>query len=55
MKPVFETSRMYLKEDPGLPLANIFGITSFRGGLRQDNSIIPNNSLLSGLARGDFA
>jgi GNAT superfamily N-acetyltransferase len=32
MKPVFETSRMYLKGDPGLPLANIFGITSFEAG-----------------------
>jgi hypothetical protein len=32
MKPVFETSRMYLKGDPGLPLGNIFGITSFEAG-----------------------
>ena len=32
MSPVFETSRMYLKGDPGLPLENIFGITSFEAG-----------------------
>ncbi|MFO0948447.1 MAG: hypothetical protein U1D30_21415 [Planctomycetota bacterium] len=32
MKPVFETARMYLKEDPDVPLHEIFGITTFELG-----------------------
>ena len=32
MTPVFETVRMYTKGDPGLPLAQIFGITTFELG-----------------------
>jgi len=32
MQPVFETVRMYNKEDPGLPLDGIFGVTSFELG-----------------------
>lgn len=32
MKASFETARMYTKEDPGLPLDQIFGITSFEIG-----------------------
>jgi GNAT superfamily N-acetyltransferase len=32
MKKVFETARMYTKGDPGLPLRNIYGITTFELG-----------------------
>ncbi len=32
MDYVFECGRMYLKDDPGLPLQNIFGITTFEAG-----------------------
>jgi len=32
MHPVFETVRMYTKGDPGLPLEEIFGVTSFELG-----------------------
>lgn len=32
MKPIFVCQRMYLRGDPGLPLENIFGITSFEAG-----------------------
>lgn len=32
MDYVFECGRMYLKGDPGLPLQNIFGITTFEAG-----------------------
>lgn len=32
MKRVFETNRMYLKEPPALPLAKIFGVTTFELG-----------------------
>lgn len=32
MQPVFETVRMYTKEDPGLPVDRIFGVTSFELG-----------------------
>ena len=32
MRPVFETVRMYTKEDPGLPMEGIFGVTSFELG-----------------------
>lgn len=32
MTPVFATARMYRNGDPGLPLANVFGITSFELG-----------------------
>ena len=32
MVPVFETARMYLNGDPGLPLEKIFGVTSFELG-----------------------
>jgi hypothetical protein len=32
MQKVFETARMYTAGDPGLPLQNIFGITSFELG-----------------------
>jgi hypothetical protein len=32
MKPIFVCQRMYLRGDPGLPLDNIFGITSFEAG-----------------------
>jgi GNAT superfamily N-acetyltransferase len=32
MKPIFACQRMYLRGDPGLPLDNIFGITSFEAG-----------------------
>jgi GNAT superfamily N-acetyltransferase len=32
MQPVFETVRMYTKEDPGLPMERIFGVTSFELG-----------------------
>jgi len=32
MHPVFETVRMYNKEDPGLPMDGIFGVTSFELG-----------------------
>ncbi len=32
MHPVFETVRMYTREDPGLPIDRIFGVTSFELG-----------------------
>lgn len=32
MAPVFETARMYTGTDPGLPLKNIYGITTFELG-----------------------
>ena len=32
MHPVFETVRMYTKEDPRLPMEGIFGVTSFELG-----------------------
>jgi hypothetical protein len=32
MKKVFETARMYTKGDPGLPIRNIYGITTFELG-----------------------
>lgn len=32
MQPVFETVRMYTKDDPGLPVDRIFGVTSFELG-----------------------
>ncbi|WP_077961761.1 GNAT family N-acetyltransferase [Ensifer adhaerens] len=32
IKPVFETARMYRGPDPGLPLARIYGITTFELG-----------------------
>lgn len=32
MTPVFETGRIYSKEDPGLPLTSIYGITSYELG-----------------------
>jgi len=32
MEPVFETARMYTRGNPGIPLATIFGITSFELG-----------------------
>jgi hypothetical protein len=32
MRGDFTCERMYLKGDPGLPLANIYGITSFEAG-----------------------
>lgn len=32
LEPVFETARMYTKGDPGIPLSNVFGITSFELG-----------------------
>ena len=32
LAPVFETARMYRGSDPGLPLARIFGITTFELG-----------------------
>jgi GNAT superfamily N-acetyltransferase len=32
MKKVFDTARMYTKGDPGLPLENIYGITTFELG-----------------------
>jgi GNAT superfamily N-acetyltransferase len=32
MHPVFETVRMYNNKDPGLPMAGIFGVTSFELG-----------------------
>jgi hypothetical protein len=32
MEPVFACERMYLRRDPGLPLENIFGITTFEAG-----------------------
>jgi len=32
MHPIFETMRMYTKEDPGLPMEGIFGVTSFELG-----------------------
>jgi len=31
-KPIFACQRMYLRGDPGLPLDNIFRITSFEAG-----------------------
>ena len=35
LKPVFETARMYRGPDPGLPLARIYGITTFELGWRR--------------------
>jgi hypothetical protein len=32
MSPVFACERMYLRGDPGLPLDQIYGITSFEAG-----------------------
>jgi hypothetical protein len=32
MHPVFETVRMYTREDPGLPMNRIYGVTSFELG-----------------------
>ncbi len=32
MKPVFETARMYTGAAPDLPLARLFGVTSFELG-----------------------
>jgi hypothetical protein len=32
MEKTFETARMYTKGDPGLPLRNIFGVTTFELG-----------------------
>ena len=32
MFPVFETVRMYTKEDPGLPMDRIYGVTSYELG-----------------------
>ncbi|OCP01392.1 MULTISPECIES: GNAT family N-acetyltransferase [unclassified Ensifer] len=32
LKPVFETARMYRGPDPGLPLARVYGITTFELG-----------------------
>jgi hypothetical protein len=32
MQSNFACERMYLRGDPGLPLNNIFGITSFEAG-----------------------
>jgi hypothetical protein len=32
MRPGFARERMYLRGDPGLPLDNIFGITTFEAG-----------------------
>ena len=32
MKPVFETARMYTAGDPDIPLARVFGVTSFELG-----------------------
>lgn len=32
MQPLFSCARMYMKGDPGLPLDNIYGITSFEIG-----------------------
>lgn len=32
MTPVFETARMYTKGDPGVPLAKVFGVTTFELG-----------------------
>jgi len=32
MNPVFETVRMYSKEDPGLPMGRTFGVTTFELG-----------------------
>jgi hypothetical protein len=32
LSPVFETARMYRGEDPGLPLAKTYGITTFELG-----------------------
>lgn len=32
MKPMFETARMYTKEQPNLPLSKIFGVTTFELG-----------------------
>ena len=32
MKPAFETARMYTAGDPGIPIARVFGVTSFELG-----------------------
>ena len=32
MAPVFSCVRMYLRDDPGLPLERIYGVTSFEAG-----------------------
>jgi ribosomal protein S18 acetylase RimI-like enzyme len=32
MSPVFETARMYTKGDPGVPVAQVYGVTSFELG-----------------------
>jgi len=32
MKPVFETARMYTQGDPGVPVQQVFGVTSFELG-----------------------
>jgi ribosomal protein S18 acetylase RimI-like enzyme len=32
MQPVFETARMYTKGDPGIPVAHVYGVTSFELG-----------------------
>ncbi len=32
MKPVFETARIYTAGDPGVPIARVFGVTSFELG-----------------------
>ena len=32
MKPVFETARMYTRGDPGVPVARVYGITTFELG-----------------------
>lgn len=32
MKPMFETARMYTKEQPNVPLNKIFGVTTFELG-----------------------
>jgi len=32
MKPMFETARMYTKEEPEAPLNKVFGVTTFELG-----------------------
>ncbi len=32
MKPVFETAHMYTAGDLGIPIARVFGVTSFKLG-----------------------
>jgi hypothetical protein len=32
MRPVFETARMYTHGDPGIPVGNVYGVTSFELG-----------------------